>query len=199
MAAGRIIGLYEDNAAAWDRQRSRRLIERTWLERFCAGLPPGGHVLDIGCGMGEPIAASLIERGYVVTGVDSSPSLIRLCRERFPTLEWIVADMRAMELGRRFDGLLAWHSLFHLPPADQRPMFARFARHAASNARLMFTSGTEEGSAIGEWQGEPLYHGSLDTGEYGRLLGGAGFEVINHVVADPACGHCTVWLAQHKR
>ena len=53
----RIVGLYEENAAAWDRQRGRDLHERAWLERFAALLPAGGGVLDIGCGMGEPIAA----------------------------------------------------------------------------------------------------------------------------------------------
>jgi SAM-dependent methyltransferase len=197
MGSERIAGLYEENAAAWDRQRGRDLFEQPWLERFAALLPPGGSVLDIGCGMGEPIAAWFIARGFALTGVDASASLIALCRERFPEREWLVADMRSMELGRRFDGLLAWHSFFHLSPADQRPMFPRFARHAADGAALMFTSGITEGEAIGEWQGEPLYHGSLDTAEYRRLLEGNGFEVREHVVSDPGCGHATIWLATH--
>jgi len=64
-------------------------------------------VLDIGCGMGEPIGRYLVEAGLAVTGVDSSASLIAMCRERFPDHEWLVADMRTLGLGRRFDGLLA--------------------------------------------------------------------------------------------
>ena len=195
MGSERIVGLYEENAAAWDRQRGRELFERPWLERFAALLPPGGSVLDIGCGMGEPIAAWFIAQGFALTGVDASPALIALCRARFPQREWRVGDMRRLELGRRFDGLLAWHSFFHLSPADQRPMFARFARHAAPGAALMFTSGDREGEAIGEWQGEPLYHGSLDTAEYRRLLEANGFAVRAHVVSDPECGHATIWLA----
>jgi hypothetical protein len=107
-----------------------------------------------------------------------------------------VQDMRQLDLGRRFDGLLAWHSFFHLSPADQRPMFARFASHAAPGAALMFTSGTTEGVAMGSWQGEPLYHGSLDTAEYRERLEGNGFEVLDHVVSDPGCGHATIWLAR---
>ena len=48
----RIVGLYEENAAAWDRQRGREpLHERAWLERFAALVPEGGDLLDIGCGM----------------------------------------------------------------------------------------------------------------------------------------------------
>jgi SAM-dependent methyltransferase len=194
----RIVGLYEDNAAAWDRQRGRDLFERPWLDRFMALLPSRPRVLDIGCAMGEPIARYLIERGARVTGVDSSPSLIALACERFPDHEWIVGDMRALDLGRRFDGLLAWHSFFHLRPADQEPMFARFAGHAAPGAALMFTSGWGRGEAIGRWQGEPLYHGSLDSADYRARLGENGFEVIEHRVRDPECGDATVWLAQMR-
>lgn len=198
MASERIIGLYDDNAAAWDAQRGRELFERPWLERFAALLPPGGEVLDLGCGSGEPIARWFIERGYALTGVDSSTTLIEICRERFPQQQWVVSDMRALELGRGFDGLLAWHSFFHLTPDDQRAMFERFARHLSPGGALMFTSGTEEGSAIGEWQGEPLYHGSLSTAEYAIQLERHGFEVLRHAESDPDCGHATIWLARRR-
>jgi trans-aconitate methyltransferase len=191
----RIIGLYEENAAAWDRMRGRDLHERHWLDRFLAYVRPGGAILDIGCGMGEPVARYLIERGAEVTGMDSSPSLIAIARERFPAHEWTVADMRGLDLGRRFDGLLAWHSFFHLSPDDQRPMFARFAAHAAPGAPLMFTSGIEQGETLGKWMGEPLYHGSLDTAEYEALLAANGFRTVRHEVRDPSCGHSTIWLA----
>ena len=194
--AGRIVGLYEENAAAWDGQRGRDLFEKPWMDRFASLLPPGGSILDIGCGMGEPIARYLIDRGFAVTGIDSSPSMIALCRERFPAREWIVCDMRALDLGRRFDGLIAWHSFFHLSPEDQRPMFARFAAHASSGAGLMFTSGPAHGESLGEWRGQALYHGSLDPEEYRRLLAESGFLAVDHVASDPECGHATVWLAR---
>ncbi len=192
----RIIGLYEENAAAWDRQRGRDLFEKPWLERFAALLPDGGSILDIGCGMGEPIARFLIERGYAVTGIDSSASLIAICRERFPEQDWYAADMRSLDLGRRFDGILAWHSFFHLSPEHQRPMFARFAAHARPGGGLMFTSGPEHGEAVGEFEGEPLYHGSLAPDEYRQLLAEHGFTVVGHRSRDPECGGATVWLAR---
>lgn len=201
----RIIGLYEDNAAEWDRVRGRRpegesdkrrFMEKAWLDRFLASLPAGGTVLDIGCGTGEPIARYVIERGYRVVGVDSSPSMIAIASRRLPGQEWVAADMRTLDLGRQADGLIAWHSFFHLSPADQRPMFARFAAHAAPGAMLMFTSGTEHGEAIGEWMGEPLYHASLDTAEYRALLVGNGFDVVDHRIDDPDCGADSVWLAR---
>lgn len=194
----RIIGLYDENAAAWDRQRGRDLFERPWLDRFAALLPAGGTILDLGCGMAEPIARYFIECGFAVTGVDSSSSLIAICRQRFPEREWIVSDMRELSLGRRFDGILAWHSFFHLRPDDQRPMFPRFAAHAHTGTALMFTSGPSHGQAIGQWQGEPLYHGSLDADEYRALLHANGFSVVDHRVEDRGCGHATIWLARRS-
>lgn len=191
----RIVGLYEENAAAWDRVRGRDLHEAPWLERFAASLPEGGTILDIGCGMGEPVARWFIERGFALTGVDSSATLIAMCKARFPAHEWIVADLRLLDLGRRFDGLIAWHSLFHLSPEDQRPMFARFAAHARPGAPLMFTSGADHGEAIGAWQSEPLYHGSLGPKEYRALLAANGFGKARHRARDPECGAATVWLA----
>lgn len=98
-------------------------MEKAWLDRFLALIPAGGSILDVGCGTGHPVARYMLGRGYAVTGVDSSPSLIAKARERFPDREWIVADMRDLALGRRFDGLIAWHSFFHLTDTAQRAMF----------------------------------------------------------------------------
>lgn len=194
--AERIIGLYQRHARAWDRARGRSLFEKQWLDRFLALIPPGESILDIGCGSGEPIARYFIAQGYSVTGVDSSPALIALCEERFPDQNWMVADMRELNLGKQFAGLIAWDSFFHLTPEDQRRMFLVFRKHASPTAALMFTSGPSHGEAIGSFEGEPLYHGSLDADEYRSLLQASGFAVIAHAIDDPNCGGHTVWLAQ---
>jgi SAM-dependent methyltransferase len=194
--ADRIIDLYQRYAAEWDKDRGRELSERPWLNGFLGLMPPGATVLDVGCGSGEPIDLFLIDQGCELTGIDSSPGLIHLCIGRFPDQEWMVSDMRTLSLGRRFDGILAWDSFFHLCPDDQRRMFPIFGQHAAPNAALMFTSGPAHGEAIGTYKGEPLYHGSLDGAEYHLLLKQNGFEVVSHVVEDPTCGRHTIWLAQ---
>jgi SAM-dependent methyltransferase len=196
--ADRIIDLYQRHASKWDEVRGRNLFERGWLDRFTALLPTGGSVLDIGCGSGEPIARHLIEKGYTLTGVDAAPSMIDLCRSRFPFATCVVADMRTLALGRRFDGLIAWDSFFHLRPEDQRAMFPIFGTHAAASAALMFTSGPSFGEAIGTFEGEPLYHGSLDPAEYRSLLDAQKFEVVAHVAEDASCGGHTIWLAQRR-
>lgn len=195
-AAGNIIGLYDRNAALWDRSRGKALFEAPWLDRFLASVPAGGTILDIGCGSGEPFARHFVERGYRVTGIDSSEKLIALCRLRMPDHDWHVADMRHLSLGRQFDGLIAWDSFFHLTAEDQRAMFPVFRAHAAPSATLMFTSGPAHGEAMGEFGGEVLYHASLDPEEYRSLLVANGFDLVEFRPEDPDCGGHSVWLAR---
>ncbi len=199
MCTDAVRDLYERHAHAYDRDRGRSLQERAWLDRFLALLPAGGSVLDLGCGMGEPIARYFLGCGVSVVGIDSSPTLIALCRERFPGSEWLLGDMRTVNLGQRVDGIVAWDSFFHLGPDDQRAMFPRFAAHARPGAALMFTSGTEHGEAIGSFCEEPLYHSSLATAEYEHLLTTNGFVVSGYIGHDPHCGGHTVWLATRDR
>jgi hypothetical protein len=75
-------------------------------------------------------------------------------------------------------------------------MFPVFAAHAAPRAALMFTSGPDAGEVLGEWEGEPLYHGSLAPAEYEALLAAHGFGLVARVLGDPACGGSSVWLAR---
>jgi SAM-dependent methyltransferase len=195
-----IIAHYERHAHAWDAdRRSAVWSDKPWHDRFIAVLPGRARVLDLGCGSGAPIAHHMVERGLLVTGVDSSPTLISFCRQRLPDQEWLTADMRSLRLSRQFDGVLAWDSFFHLKPDDQRRMFDVFARHAAPSAVLMFNSGPAHGEAIGEYRGDPLYHASLSASEYRDLLRGIGFEVIAHVVEDwRTGGGRTIWLARAR-
>ena len=57
-------------------------------------------------------------------------------------------------------------------------------------------SGPAFGAAIGSYRGDPLYHASLDPGEYRQLLARYDFELIDHAIEDPEAGCRTVWLAR---
>ena len=53
------------------------------IRRWADSLPSGGEVLDIGCGSGFPIASSLVDKGLTVFGIDASPTLVSMFRQRF--------------------------------------------------------------------------------------------------------------------
>jgi hypothetical protein len=77
-------------------------------------------------------------------------------------------------------------------------MFQRFEEHLNPNGILLFTSGTEHGESWAENGGENLFHASLDTSEYERLLQKHHFQVLEHTMNDPDCGGATVWMAELK-
>lgn len=196
-SAHRIIGLYQDKADDWIRDRGAvlhpgegGLDETVWLDRLLDGLPSGALLLDVGCGSGWPIGAALLERGFSVRGLDAAPALIAHAAATLPQGEWSLGDMRQALPQGAFDGVLAWHSLFHLSPDDQQAVLPELARRVAPGGRLMFTSGHAHGERIGEWRGEPLYHASLDPAAYRAILSAAGLDIV----CDGAMSG--VWLAR---
>jgi len=197
--ADRIAAIYERFAVEWDGDRNSAVWnDKHWHDRFVECLVPGSTVLDLGCGSGRPVAQNLVRHGLQVTGVDVSPTMISLCRNRMPDQEWIVSDMRTVALNRQFDGILAWDSFFFLRPDDQRRMFDVFAAHAAKPSVLMFNAGPLHGEVMGEYRGEPLYHASLAPTEFQMLLARAGFEILEHRAEDPKTGGRTGWIARAR-
>jgi SAM-dependent methyltransferase len=194
--ATRIPSHYERHASAWDcDRRTASYNDRPCHSLFIQAVSPAASVLDLGCGSGLP-AEYMAASGLRITGVDTSPTLISLCLARLPNHQWLVADMRTLSLGRKFGGILAWDSFFHLTPHDQRRMFPIFAAHAGPSAALLFNGGPAYGEAIGQYRGDPLYHASLDPSEYESLLDEWGFELIAHKAEDPNAGGRIYWLAR---
>ena len=188
--------VYDRQAQAYDSQRSRAFFEARWLSRFSDALPPGGRVLDLGCGAGEPIAAWLIGEGFRLTGVDFAEGMLRLARDRWPDGDWRVADMRGLDLGERFDGIVAWDSFFHLDPQAQRETLPRLAAHLAPGGLLLVTVGPEAGEVTGTVAGEPVYHASLNPSDYAALLEDCGLRLVAFVAEDPGCDRHTILMAR---
>ncbi len=184
----RTIATYRTHAAAWDEQRSRELVEKEHLDRFIAELPPSPSVLDVGCGTAEPIAAYLISCGISVTGVDASPEMLDFSRRRFPAHEWIEMDMRKLALPRKFDGILAWDSFFHLSQVEQRAVLTLFFAHLNPGGVLLATVGHEAGEVLGTVNDAPVYHSSLSVEEYTEICTSAGFGNVSLELQVPSCG-----------
>ncbi|MDP1627781.1 trans-aconitate 2-methyltransferase [Parvibaculum sp.] len=187
--------VYEAHAAAWDRERSRVLFEKPWLDRLLAFGVAGDCVLDVGCGAGEPVAGYLVARGRRVYGVDFSAPMIGMARARFPGERWMLGDMRALDLGETFAGVVAWDSFFHLTAEEQRATLPRLCAHVAPGGALLATVGPAEGEAIGAVDGAAVYHASLSIAEYERLLNAAGMRLVAFTPDDPDCAGHSVLLA----
>jgi SAM-dependent methyltransferase len=106
-------------------------------------LKTAGPVLDLACGTGR-LARAIAARGVAVTGIDiAAPMLLRartLSREAGLAIDWIEADLRGFDLGRRFRLALMTGHAFQglLTPADQRACLARVAAHLEAGGSFAF-------------------------------------------------------------
>ena len=191
--------LYERMYRWFDEHRSRCLFEKPILDQVISYLNPDAKILDIGCGMGEPIAQYFIKNGFSLTGIDGSKKLIALARKRFPSAKFMVKDMRHINLEDKFDCIILWHSLFHLTAEDQRAMFPRFIQHLKDDGILVFTSGDYENEVWSDNGGEDLYHASLSPEEYKSLIKAHNLDLLYYTLKDPAYGDASVWISKLRR
>jgi 2-polyprenyl-3-methyl-5-hydroxy-6-metoxy-1,4-benzoquinol methylase len=192
----RVAEHYDRHAHAFDKARRTEFIERPWFDRFMLGVRRGGRILDLGCGGGEPVDRYLIDHGYSVTGVDAAEKMIALARIRFARQRWLKVDMRKLVLGERFDGVLAWDSMFHLRHQDQAAMLIRMAGWLAPEGAMLFNTGPAWGEVSACQFGESLYHASLDPWEYRALFEELGLTEVAFAPDDPAAAGRTVWLVK---
>ncbi|MCL9685067.1 class I SAM-dependent methyltransferase [Legionella maioricensis] len=122
--------------------------------------------------------------------------MIDLCKHRFPKEQWLLADMRTLNLQEQFHVVMAWHSFFHLPHEDQRLTLKILANRVKPKGLLVFTSGPEYDEVWGDNGGQELYHASLSAEEYKQILADNHFKILTHKIRDPNCGEATVWVAQ---
>jgi SAM-dependent methyltransferase len=147
---------------------------RAWVKT----LQPGGAVLDLGCGPGDPITRLLIDAGLAVYGVDASPRMVDAFRVRFPGVPIECNSVERSDFfGREFDGVIAWGLFFLLEADVQAQLIGKVAHALARNGRFLFTAPPE----ACEWNDAMtgLRSESLGAAAYRRLLETAGLVLLD--------------------
>jgi len=143
-----------------------------------------GHLLDLGCGAGEPLARFFIDRGWTVTGVDFSEQMLELAARYVPEMNTIQSDIRDVDFEPAlFAAITASYSLFHIPASDHSIMFEKFYRWLQANGRVLFTYATEEYTGSREFDGykefmdQRLFYSHKQTAELYTDLENTGFNI----------------------
>jgi ubiquinone/menaquinone biosynthesis C-methylase UbiE len=85
---------------------------------FLEHIPPGGNILDLGCGSGRD-ALIFSQGSYQVTGIDLSRGMIEHAKIYAPLATFYQMDMRRLDFkNQSFDGVWAVASLLHLSKRD---------------------------------------------------------------------------------
>ncbi|MDE0076683.1 MAG: class I SAM-dependent methyltransferase [Caldilineaceae bacterium] len=139
------------NAAAYDALGSDYshdyLAEPFFREAFegwLGLLPAGGRTLEIGCGHGIPIAATLAAAGQRVTGIDPSARMIAEARLAVPGQDFRQLALVELEETDAFDGACCFFSLLCMDPIELRMGLARLHRALKPGAPLLIVSGVPD-------------------------------------------------------
>jgi ubiquinone/menaquinone biosynthesis C-methylase UbiE len=119
---------WDSQAASFDDQADHGLrdgaVRDAWRRLLVSRLPPPpAAVADLGCGTGS-LTVLLGEAGYAVTGLDSSPEMIRAARAKAAAAgigaRFVTSDASAPALpDGSFNVVLCRHVLWAMPDVDQ--------------------------------------------------------------------------------
>ena len=139
-------------------------------------VPPGGRVLDLGCGEGRD-SVFFARCGFDVTGLDAAADGLakaeRLAREHGVKIRWLCRSMTDVPAIGRFDLIYSCGSIHHVPAAERPRLFRRLGTLTRPNGvhgHIVFT----DVSAYVELSEEIDY---FAPGELGTIFG-AGWRVL---------------------
>ena len=125
---------FDGLAPQWDSGRvTQDGIIRKILDLAAVG--PGCRVLDVACGTGVLFPFYLERGAAAVTGIDLSPEMVRIAREkhRDRRLTTLAGDVEEADLGE-FDRIVVLNALPHFP--DPARLLAGLGEHLAPGGRL---------------------------------------------------------------
>lgn len=141
-----------DYQARFDRLAAEGVDVHGEADLVCSLRPHS--VVDAGCGTGR-VALELARRGLDVVGVDVNASMLAAARNRGPEIEFILADLATMQLGRSFEVVvMAGNVLLFTPQGTERSVIAGCARHLSPGGALVAGFQLDRGYGIVEYDAD---------------------------------------------
>ncbi|HUO58934.1 MAG TPA: class I SAM-dependent methyltransferase [bacterium] len=154
---------------------------KDWLRWIDQRLPAGSRVLELGCGMGVPVAKHLAGK-HDYLGVDISDVQVQRARRLVPEGRFKRADMSRFRFKVGvFDAVMAFYSIIHLPLGEQPPLLKRISRWLRPQG--LFVAMLGHGRWTGReknWFGAEMFWSHADGRTYRGWLDLAGFKIVRH-------------------
>lgn len=155
-----------------------------WVDKLLKNLTSTSKVLELGCGNGLSGTLPLAEKvGHVIAN-DISTAQIDIAKEKLAgreNVEFVAGDMTTLKFGDgAFDGVMALHSIFHLPREEQPAMLRLVYRWLKDGGHLLINFDEQEhpGAIMKDWLGADMFSDSLGAEGSKQMLLEAGFEVV---------------------
>jgi len=169
----------------------------SWIDELAALLAPEARVLDLGCGAAVPASKALVAAGFEVTGLDISAVQIERARTLVPGARFVCADMVSWDCSpAKFDAIVSFYALIHVPLEDQRQLVPRMATWLAPGGYLLAIVGAERWTGVEDYMGAPMFWDHADADTYLGWLRDTRLQPLWHrYIPEGTSGH-TLVLAQ---
>ena len=174
---------YDKIAQWWHEQHERSSYGVNQFERAVGYSLGGKKALDVGCGAGGRFIRILQNHGFSVTGLDVSKEMIKLACSNHPEHKFMHQDICSWNTEEKFDFIVAWDSIFHLPLPMQKPVVTKLCRLLAKDGTLIYTLGNAQGESTDQWHNDTFYYSSIGINENMQLLINNGLSIL-HVELD---------------
>jgi 2-polyprenyl-3-methyl-5-hydroxy-6-metoxy-1,4-benzoquinol methylase len=171
-----------DKIAEWFVNQRKSSEVDGYILWFVEKIAKGGKILDAGCGGGVPNARFLVEKGFNLTGIDFSEQMIRLAKVNVPAATFYKSDICSFETDEKFEGIVAWDSLFHLDYDRHKIVFEKLFGMLKDGGFMVFSHGGGRGEITGTMNGENFSYSSLGPELTLQTLKELGFEIVKYEV-----------------
>ena len=176
--------VYNRLAATYDANRGLFEMSGIFKGFFALLGKQKGHLLDLGCGAGEPIPGYFLEKGWQVTGVDFSEKMLELAKRYQPGMETTLADITNVSFqNEQFDAIISVYVLFHIEKEKHPHVFSSIYQWLKPGGKALFTyaskayTGSETFSGYIEFMAERLFYSHLSPADLRRVLLETGFHI----------------------
>ncbi|MBK1860080.1 class I SAM-dependent methyltransferase [Cerasicoccus arenae] len=176
---------YDNLASHWNCDKFNRENGISQHKRALRFSKVKESAIDIGCGSSGRIIELLLSEGFEVEGLDISPEMIRLAKERNPQQVFHQADICEWNFPKRYDFISAWDSIWHAPLEEHEAILKKLCDALEEDGILIFTSGGVDAPQDGSnpFLGQPLYHAALGIPKLLEIVGQNGC-VCRHLEYD---------------
>lgn len=161
---------YDKIAEWWLKEHENSQYGTKQLKKSLTFCSTTGTALDVGCGAGGRMVRILESSGFNLVGIDVSAQMIELARANHPGHNFYLEDICSWKTEQKFELILAWDSIFHLPLSRQKTVVAKLCNYLKAGGVLIYTFGDTIGEHHDEWHGDSFYYSSIGISENLRLL-----------------------------
>lgn len=132
-----IINFFDSQAKNWDANniQNQQVIEKI-LDIAC--IEDGVSVLDIACGTGV-LFPYYQKREAIVTGIDISPEMVKIAKEKFPEYEIICDNALTFDFQKQFDRIMIFNAYPHFENPEK--LIEKLSKTLKSGGRFSIAHG----------------------------------------------------------